>query len=77
MKPMAGTEMAHALQVIGWSRCELARRRGCRETLIRRMEAGTRRVEPELAAWLRRAVAWHEAHPVPTQEKTGPFCEAR
>ena len=62
---MDGPELRSALAALGWSRCELAARWGGSEGLVRRMEAGVRPIEPALAAWLRRAVAWHAAHPVP------------
>lgn len=58
---MTPTEYAAALTTIGWSRHELARQLG--QPLARVKNWGTRnyRIPPDVAAWLLRRVALHEA----------------
>lgn len=64
---MTGAELAQARETLGWSCARLAQHRGVAETTIRRMEAGERPIEPDLGAWLRRAVGWLQRNPVPRQ----------
>ena len=61
----AGRE-AQLLRVAnGWSRDFVAALLGIRETTLRRMEAGKRRVPPPVTAWLRDRLALHVANPPP------------
>lgn len=62
---MTGPELASALRTLGWPQRELARRIGCGETQIRRMVAGTRAIEPDLAQWLTQATECLEQSPIP------------
>lgn len=65
-EPMTLSELAAALQALGWSNRELGRRIGCSDWFVRSMLGGSNPVPVELARWLRRAVAWIERNPVPT-----------
>lgn len=65
---MTGAELAAALQTIGWSQRELARRLKVGETQVRRWVAGAAPMPPALMAWLAKAAAWHAKHPPPVAE---------
>jgi hypothetical protein len=56
------------LAVLRWSGRSAAEAFGfLSDNPVRAMMAGTRPVPRELATWLERAVAWHQAHPPPVR----------
>ena len=62
---MTPQEFIEARQALGWTGPQIARFIDCDEKTIRQMETGHRRIPPQLAAWLRKAVRWLEANPPP------------
>lgn len=74
---MTGEEMAAALEWIGWTRSEAARRMQCNESRVRRMIAGEIEIPDHAALWLTTLVAVHRAlmAPLPTSS-TGACSQA-
>jgi len=57
---------AVALELVGWSKRQLATMLGCDHNLPARWAAGTAPIPPEIARWLDRLAQAHIANPVPT-----------
>ena len=58
-------EFATSLKTLGWSNRALARVLGVHETRVRRWASGAVEIPPDIASWLERLAAAHEANPVP------------
>lgn len=58
---MTPTEYAAALETLGWSRPELARQLGQPVDRVRNWDRPRYRVPDDVAAWLLRRVALHQA----------------
>lgn len=62
---MTPTEYRAALESIGWTQRGLAERLGIHETRTRRWATGQYKIPPNVAEWLQRLAAAHEAAPWP------------
>jgi len=59
-----------ALELVGWSKRQLAEMLACDHNLPARWAAGKAPVPPEIARWLAKLAAAHTANPTPLSWRT-------
>ncbi len=62
---MTPTRFRECLALLRWTQRGLADALDCDDRLVRRWASGAGSVPPEVAAWLERLTAAHEAEPMP------------
>jgi ribosome-binding protein aMBF1 (putative translation factor) len=67
---MTSDRLRHCLSLIGWSQRQLARVLDQHEGTVRQWARGTLEIPEDIATWLERLAAAHEANPVPRKSKT-------
>jgi hypothetical protein len=62
---MTPARLAECLAALRWTKVALADAAALDERQVRRWATGQAAIPPAIAAWLERAVAWHEKNPIP------------